>query len=314
MTFTELQQQLFTGVVDGSTFALLGVSYSLITSVTKRFHVAYVVTYLGAVYAAIWAREHLPFPSQLDIVFGLAVAAIIGVLIEILVYRRIAARAARRGSDPLIPVFIASLGLTIVAQNVVSWIWNTQPLGFSLIQNEGWAWGDIRMTKLQVFSIVAYWLILAALAAWLRWTRSGNRIRGVQVNPGMAQVVGINTRQIFAIVFAIGSVLAGLLGMVEATTVAAAPQMGFDAMFYGFVVSFVAGAERSPLRIGVVGLIIGLIKSLSVLWLPLQYAPAVVFTILLVYLIVLPTDFSRLFGRHRIDTDSDTDRELEVAA
>lgn len=297
MTGAEVMQQVVNGVVDGSTFALLGASYALITGVTKRFHVAYVTTYLGAVYAAIWSEDHLPLPHIGDILFGLVVAALIGVLIEVTVYRRIAARAARRGGDPLIPVFIASLGLTIVAQNVVSWVWNTQPLSFNLITNKGYSFGDIRFTKLQVHAVVIYWLLLLALWAFLRWTRQGSRITGVQVNPQMAQVVGINTKRIFIIVFAIGSVMAGLLGMFEASTVAAAPQMGFNAMFYGFVVAFVAGMERGPLRIAVVGLIVGLLQALAVLWLPLQYAPAVVFSILLVYLILLPTDFRRFFVR-----------------
>lgn len=292
-----MMQQVVNGIVDGSTFALLGASYALITGVTKRFHVAYVTTYLAAVYAAIWSEDHLPLPHLGDILFGLAVAAGLGVLIEVAVYRRIAARAARRGGDPLIPVFIASLGLTIVAQNIVSWVWNTQPLSFNLVENKGYSFGDVRFTKVQVLAVVAYWLILLSLWAFLKWTRQGSRITGVQVNPQMAQVVGINTKRIFMIVFAIGSVMAGLLGMFEATTVAAAPQMGFNAMFYGFVVAFVAGMERGPLRIAVVGLIVGLMQALAVLWLPLQYAPALVFSVLLVYLILLPTDVRRFFVR-----------------
>ena len=297
MTGDEVMQQVISGVVDGSTFAVLASSYALITGVTKRFHVAYVTSYVGAVYAAIYASDHFPLPHAGDILFGLVMAALIGVAIEVVIYRRIAARAAQRGGDQLIPVFIASLGLTIVVQNVISWGWNTQPLSFNLIENEGWSWGDLRFTKLQVYTVIVYWVLLVALWAYLRFTRQGARITGVQVNPQMAQVVGINTKRIFIIVFAIGSMLAGLLGMVEATTVAAAPQMGFNAVFYGFVVAFVAGMERGPLRIGIVGLIVGLLQSLSTLWLDLQYAPAVVFSILLVYLILLPTNFRRFFAR-----------------
>jgi branched-chain amino acid transport system permease protein len=299
VTSNEVMQQVISGVVDGSTFAVLGASYALITGVTKRFHVAYVTSYVGGVYAAIWSNDHLPLPHAGDVLFGLLIAALIGVVIEIVIYRRIAARAARRGGDQLIPVFIASLGLTIVVQNVISWGWNTQPLSFNLIENKGWAFGDLRFTKLQVYAVIVYWILLVVLWAYLRHTRQGARITGVQVNPQMAQVVGINTKRIFILVFAIGSALAGLLGMVEATTVAAAPQMGFNAVFYGFVVAFVAGMDRGPLRIGIVGLIVGLLQSLSVLWLDLQYAPAVVFSVLLIYLIFLPINFRRIFARRR---------------
>src|SRR5215207_9793603 len=96
MSSTEFLQQLQIGIVSGSTIGLLGVSFALIIGVTQRFHVAYTATYLGAVYAGIWLEDHVELPIGFAVVFGLVIAAVLGLLIEGVVYRRIAARAAKR--------------------------------------------------------------------------------------------------------------------------------------------------------------------------------------------------------------------------
>jgi len=299
MSSTEFLQQLQIGIVSGSTIGLLGVSFALIIGVTQRFHVAYTATYLGAVYAGIWLEDHVELPIGFAVVFGLVIAAVLGLLIEGVVYRRIAARAAKRGTDTLIPIFIAALGITIFLQNVVSWVWNTQPLSFEPVKIVGITWGDVYLTNLDIVRVVVCWAIILVLALFLRATRTGARIGAVQVNAEMARVVGINVGRIFLLVFALGSVISGVLGMLEANLGNAVPNMGFNSVFYGFVVAFVAGMERGPIRMGIVGLILGLVQSLSALWISLQYGPAVVFAVLLAYLVLLPTNFRKVTARFR---------------
>lgn len=295
MNAQELSQTIASGIIDGSLFAMLGVSFWLIYSVTQRFHVAYVATYATGAYAAIWSRDNLPLPGFGDVLFGMLVAMLLGLACEGILYRRIERVAVGRGQDTLIPVFVASLGLTVVAQNVIAWIWNTQPLGFDIIENRGMALGDVRYTRLDLFTVVLAILMVTGAWGFTQFTRVGKRITGVKVNKEMARVVGIDTGRIFFLVFGLGSAGAGLLGILEASEAAASPYMGFSYVFYAFVIAFLAGAEATPLRLGVIGLLIGLAQSLSSLFMPTQYAPAVVFAVLLVYLIFLPMNLRRLF-------------------
>jgi branched-subunit amino acid ABC-type transport system permease component len=76
------------------------------------------------------------------------------------------------------------------------------------------------------------------------------------------------------------------------------PSMGDTSVFYAFVVAFVAGASRAPWRVGLVGLLIGLIESLSTLWVTQSQSSLVVFGVLLVWLTyrVLPAAVRQLSG------------------
>ena len=286
-------QLLFDGIVAGSIFALLGSTFGLVSNVTQRFHIAYTSTYVASVYVGIWFYDTFLVQIGVAILVGLAFAVVFGMLIEGLVYVPVARKALRRGNDPLIPVFVASLGITIVTSNLIALQANTQPRSFNIVELDGMSWGPVRLTNLSLITIVVCWALVLALTAFINHTKRGRWINAVRVNPVMASVVGINPRRVFYLVFAIASFASGVLGMLESTQSAATPAVGFSAVFYGVVASFVAGIEASPVRIGVVGLIIGLVQSLSAIWLDLQWAQLVVFSILLVYLIVLPTDIPR---------------------
>lgn len=289
--------QFFTnGIIDGSSIGLLAASFGLILAVTQRFHVAYVASYVLAVYAGIWAATDLHLMIGLCVVIGLVAATLLGVLLERFVYRPVAQYAQRRGGDPLIPVFIASLGATIVVQNLISVHFNTNPLPFSVIQPTGVTLGGVHITNFDIISVVLAWLLIAGLAWFLRYTRRGRWIGATRVNAELAATVGIKTGRIYLVVFAIGSALAGVLGMFESTNVAASPTMGFNFVFYGFLVAFLAGMGRSPVRMAVVGLIIGEVSDLSGLWISSAWAPLVVFSILMIYLVVkaLQTQFPSL--------------------
>lgn len=287
MSLQEFEQLLANGIIAGCSVGLLAVSYALIMSVTQRFHVAYVATYVGGVYAGVWAQSSLHLPIGVAIVIGLVVATAFGVAIEGLFYRPIAARAARQGRDPLVPIFICSLGVTVVVENMIAYHFNTQPLPFSVIQPKALQVLQAHITTFNAVSVGVCVVLTAGLAVFLRKSRRGQWISAVRVNAEMANVVGIKSRRIFLLVFAIGSFLSGVLGMISATNNAASPDMGFDLVFLGFVVAFVAGLNSGPGRIFVVGLIIEELSSLSGLWVAAQWQSAVVFGVLLVYLVAM---------------------------
>jgi branched-subunit amino acid ABC-type transport system permease component len=276
-------QLLINGLVDGTKIALLAASFGLIVAITQRFHVAYISTYVLTVYTAIYLHNEFYVVVPVAALIGLVVGTLLGVGMELVVYRPIARRAERTGNNSLIPIFIASLGITVVVQNLLSWKFNTQPLPFSVMDPTGIFLGDLNFTTLDVATVALGIVVIGGLQYFLTKTRRGRWIEGVRVNYSMAASVGINTGRMFVLVFAVGSLISGLLGLIEATNTAASPAMGFDRVFYGFVVSALAGAAASPLRLAVYGLIIGEVASLSALVLAPAWSVLVVFTILLAY-------------------------------
>jgi branched-chain amino acid transport system permease protein len=65
--------------------------------------------------------------------------------------------------------------------------------------------------------------------------------------------------------------------------------MGDRAVIYGFVVAFLAGVTRSPLRALTVGVLLGVVEQCASMWLSAQWTQNTVFAILVGYLVVLST-------------------------
>lgn len=279
-----LTQFTFNGLVTGSLYAVLGVSFALILSMTGRLHVAYVATFVTAPYIGIWLMRNLNMPAAIGIIGGLLAATGFGMLIEFFVYRRLARRSLARRADPLIPVFIASLGITIAVQNAIQLFYGPLALTFDVYDIEPVRLGSVRTTNLNITVMILCWLMVGGLAAFLRYSRLGKQMRAVRENPLLAEVVGIRPDRIRLLVFAIASLMSGILGQVSALQAGVQPFMGFDQIFSAFVVAFLAGATRSPLAIGFVGLLVGqVVNGLGGRWYGGEYAPLVLFSILLVF-------------------------------
>jgi branched-chain amino acid transport system permease protein len=115
----------------------------------------------------------------------------------------------------------------------------------------------------------------------------------------MSLVVGVDPRTVYLAVFAVGSFLGGVGAVLDATQRAAVPDMGFNPLFYAFVVAFLAGLGSSPLRMGLVGLALGLIESWAALFMSTQWTSLVVFGILFVYVAARPLQLSTISRRFR---------------
>jgi branched-chain amino acid transport system permease protein len=290
---TEFLDLFIQGLVLGSVTGALAASFALIIGVTGRFHIAYITTFALAAYAAIWANTTLGLNVGLSALIGLVVAVVVGVAIEALIYRPIANHAVSRGANPLIPTFIASLALSTLASNLISVHFNTTPTPFNLISQSRIIWGKVVFPNTFVYEVVISWGIMLALAYYLQRTQRGKWIIAVRSNLDLASTVGINVGRIFLLVFAIGSLVSGVLGIMYTDAGFAAPSMGFDQVFEGFLIAFLAGMDSSPIRMGIIGLIIGEITDLTQYWVNPAFSNVIVFGILMLYVVYRSIVFRR---------------------
>lgn len=282
MNLDQILQLGAVGLISGSVYALLGVSFGLILGTTGRFHIAYVVTFVAAPYSAYWLIDSYGANFWLAAGLGVVVAIALGVLAERLVYAPIHRSV---GDESLISIFVASLGLTIAVQGLIQYEFGSSALRLRGLPREPLAVGPVNFTSLDVLIVGTFIVAVAALSLFLARTPYGGRIRGVRGNPELTRVVGIDPVRVYVVVFAIGSAVAGILGILWGSKIALVPTMGMGPVFTAFVVAFIGGLTRSPVRVATAGLLIGLVESLSGIWLNAQWAPLVVFSILLVFLI-----------------------------
>jgi branched-chain amino acid transport system permease protein len=283
MDFDLFQQLLVSGLVLGSVYALLAVSFGIIYSTTETFHLAHSVVYTVAAYAAIVTADSLALPLGLAAVAGLAAAVALGIAMETVAYRPM-----RRRNATVLAIFLASLGLAIVGPNLIQIVFGPENRNLSGFPNDTITVSEnITFTVLDVTAVVVCWTCVGALTFALRRTRYGRAITAVRTNREMAMAVGIPVERIFALVFGVGSLLAGIAALLFTLDGVAFPTMGLSPVLTGFIAVFLGGIG-STIGAAVGGLTLGLITSLSGLWLSGDYRPAVVFGLLFVLLLIRP--------------------------
>jgi branched-chain amino acid transport system permease protein len=135
-------------------------------------------------------------------------------------------------------------------------------------------------------------LIGAVLYAIITYTRFGKVVRAAAINPSMVSALGINTGLVYACVFALGGMLAGLAGALAVPVRSLVSGMGFSILIESFIVTVIGG-------MGSIGgalagsILIGLVRAFGSIGFPL-FVEGLMFLLMAIILVIKP---SGLFGK-----------------
>jgi len=271
------------GLIAGSLYALLGVSWGMIFATTRIFHFAHALTLAVATYAAVVVVDTARLGLPLGFVTAAAAGCLFGLLVEIAVYRPL-----RRANATQLNVFLASLGFLIAGESVLLIVFGPEARTLPGFPLEGIALGPVAFTTIEALWAAASWALVLALLAWLRLTRWGRAIRAVASNPELAQCVGVDPPRVFVLVFAVGSALAGIGGALIALRDTASPFMGVQPVLAAFIAVFLGGIGSIPGAI-VGGVVLGLAENMGGLLLPGHWQGVIAFVVLFLVLVFRPS-------------------------
>ena len=237
MTASQIILALLEGAVGASVLALTALGLSLVFGVMRVINIAHgEQVMLGAILA--WATAQMVGGGPLVgflvalivaplLVGGLAVAA------DYLVLRRV-------GYDPERTI-VATMGLLFVAQQAVLMTFgpDAKPVEAPIYFRVQFPWFGYSGYKLIV---IAASLILLGLTWWaLAKTRIGLYMRATQMDGEIAQAYGVPVRQVYAVVFAAGAMLAAIAGVLIVPIRQAYYLMGGEFLLLAFIVVIVGG-------------------------------------------------------------------------
>jgi len=282
-------QLLATGLVVGSIYALCALGWGLIYGTTLHFHVAHGAVFTLAAYYAWVGQQKLGLPLVVAILLAIVAAALSGLLIDLLIYQQLERRGAIRTT-----VFISSLGLLIVVENLLAIIFSPDPLRMDVgVLQNAVQLGPVFVTWLHVLAVGLAIVGYVALMVFLKRSRPGQAIRAVSSSPEMARTVGIDLGRVQLLTYAIGSAIAAPAGIIVAIDVGAEPYRGTTFVLLASVGVIMGGIGSIPgAMVGAVFL--GLLENLGIWQIPSEWQSAISFGAFLVFIVVRPRGF---FGR-----------------
>jgi branched-chain amino acid transport system permease protein len=230
----------------------------------------------------------------LGFVGAVVAAALVGCAIQWGLYSPLARTASGRGGAQF-NIFIASLGLAIVGENVINIIFGPNPRNVKGFSSVSIPVGPAMITTLDILIVV-----LAAVAIFGFWiyvtrTRSGKAMRAVANNSDMAATLGINVARAKMLAFAFGSGMMGLAGVLVAMKGRVLPSMGLDPFLYACIITFFGGVGSVKGAVAG-GLVLGLAQNFSIIIMPGPSRILLPFIVLFFVIILKPQG---LFGYQR---------------
>lgn len=279
-------QLLVDGLVQGSRIALVAAGFSLIYGVTRTLHLAHGAIITLAAYLVWWMTANLGSGLVLAFLAAGLVVVLLGAAHEVFLYRRV--RAATSGGFTLV---VASLGTGIVIQNLAGILFgfDTKDMRSATVgqATAGLRLGPVVLPLTDLITLAVTLVLFALLGFLLLRTRSGKQLRAVQDNPQLARVVGIRAPRVYALTFAIGSLVSmpaaffiGLSGGLNTT-------IGFEALLLALIVVF-AGGLGSLLGTLLASFGVGILQTMSLLVVDSRWEATVTFALLLLLVTVRP--------------------------
>jgi len=133
---------------------------------------------------------------------------------------------------------------------------------------------------------------LVLLFLFMYKTKIGRNMRAVADNKELTSIIGIDYRFVADLSFIIGSVLAGIAGILIGIEQNLVPTMGTGLIIKGFTGAVIGSIMSVPGSI-VGSYILGFAENFGVWFIPSQYKDAIAFILLFVFLLFKPNG---LFG------------------
>lgn len=195
-----------------------------------------------------------------------------------------------------------TLGVAVILRGIALIAFGKDPLGLPGFSGDGAfeIYGAILpVQSLWVWGATA--TLLAATFWFLKYTDVGRAVRACSINLQAARLMGVNAERLTLFVFAVAGGTGALAGIVVTPIVLATWDAGISYGLKGFIGAIIANL-RSPTIAVIGGLGIGVIESLSAGYISSGLKDAVVYGVLIAYLLVRGGVF--VFGRDTLTSGS----------
>lgn len=280
---TELLGQLVANAAFKSgLYVLLAIGFGLLVRTLRVFNIGYGAVILSGAYGTIAAQQTLGAPFLIAGALGVVTACLCALLLEFVVFRPIDRRGVSANG-----AMIASLGVYVIAQNLILLTFGPGILVFSRDPFPTFHLGAATISSVQVYQLIAGVLLALALGWAHAHSSKLQQLRALGENPRLVAFTGGNVERARSTVWLLSAAIAGVAGAIAAIDFGISPRGGLDLFLVGAVAAYVGGISRlAGWILGAVAM--AMIESLSALFIDARWALTVSFVAAIALLLLKP--------------------------
>jgi branched-chain amino acid transport system permease protein len=274
-------QQFVNGIALGSVYSLVALGLTLVYGVLKVPNFAHGALYMAGAYVSYVMLTSFGASYVVAMAVSVAVLAVLGGSMEWLVFRRL------EGKTP-VHSMIAALGLLFFMEGTADVIWGPTfrqvPTPFDgVVTLLG-----VNITEQRILVIVAAVVTMVGLYLLLKRTLVGMSIEAMAQDREGALLVGIDTRRVALLTFAISGALAAVAGSLIAPLLLVFPNMGELIILKAFVIVILGGMGSVPGAI-LGGYLLALAETMAGTYVSFAFSELIAFGLLVLVLVIRPT-------------------------
>jgi branched-chain amino acid transport system permease protein len=274
------------GLLTGAVYALVALGLTLIYGVLHIINFAHGALLSAALFAAFFAFKLLGLDPYLAVFLLAPVFFALGYALQ-----RFVIGPASQGDDR--NMLLVTLGASIVIENALLYAFRADtrtidvPYAFETL--------DLGFTFLPIPRVIGFGVVfVVAVVLWaiMSFTDVGKAIRAVAKEKLGAQLAGIDVAHVYAMTFGLGTACVAVAACLLIPTYYVNPMVGDAFVLVAFTIVVLGGMGSVPGAL-IGGLVIGVVESLSGLFLGESLGQIGIFIIFIAVLLVRPTG---LFG------------------
>jgi branched-chain amino acid transport system permease protein len=274
-----LAQILVGGVATGCIYAIVGLGFTLVYRSIRMVNFAQGQVFMAGTFLGLVIANHFELPAVPLILAVGAIAFIIGLIVEKLIFRRL-----YHNHEVFI---VGSIGLGIALTNAIR-IFFPEPVPFPKVFGTGIVSFEGAFFQISYVWVVGLTVLLViSLHVLFAYTKIGRGMRAVSADAEMAAAVGVDVRRAIAQTFGLSFAVAAIAGVLIGPLYFVSFDMGDMIGLKAFSAAVFGGINSIPGTI-MGGVIIGLLENIAGGYLSSAYKDLVAFVILLLTLLMRP--------------------------
>ncbi len=275
-------QVVLSGLATGSIYALAAVGFTLIWQAAKTVNFAQGEFVMLPAFFVLIGVHALNLPFWPSLLFGLVLSVfVLGYLFKSLVVEPMLPETG-------LPLIIATMALAIVLKESVKEFYGAEAQPFpELFPQDTIDIGGAVISVQDLANLVVSLSVVVLLTLFLNRTRTGRCMQATAQNPGVAEILGVDTRRMVLYTFLINAALAALASFLISPVYLAKFSNGETLGLIAFIAAIVGGFNQ--IRGALVGgLLIGLLDNLTATYVTAEYRAALPLVLLILIILVRP--------------------------